>query len=51
MSLLQNLKKKIANLFNPDEVTLRRRRHNAGICNKALGGYTCRGSNDYKECD
>lgn len=50
MSLIQQIKKKIKNLFNPDELTRLRRRHNAGNCHKSSIGYTCRGSNDFKEC-
>lgn len=52
MNLLLSLKKKIANLFKPlSDEEYRRKRHNAGYCPKAIGGYNCKGSNNYKECE
>lgn len=48
--MLVKLKNLIKNYFDPDELTLRKRRHDRGDCPKELGGYNCKGSNNYKEC-
>ena len=47
---MKSLWQKIVKFFNPTELEKLRRQHNAGRCPKALMGYPCRGSSNYKEC-
>lgn len=41
----------VQSYIHPTELDIKRRIHNRGLCNKAQGGYTCRGRNNYAECE